>query len=210
MQKSRFLLGIIALAHVASASFAAPAAAADTSFEPPSSEAVADARQRAAQGLASSLQETVRAHGADAVVLQASLLMAALSAGALGPTQVSVIGPTPVAGPEFLRIIVDTGIIFDSDTTNAAGRSDVVWRDVATPALARLVSTDLKPAGVDLVIGYAMQSYQLNHTDKPDLDRHLQHGEARFSIPADALKQLVAGRLPIEELRSHADQPVDN
>lgn len=206
-RSSRSLLLAAFSLHAALAWGPAPAnaGAPETSGTPPSGAEAAAERDREIRELAASLQETARKHGADAVALQAALLMSSLGAGAAGPSEVSVVGVSPEAGSEYLRIEVRTGIVFDADTTTPEDRGMTVWREVALPALGRLQSSAFRPEGLDLLLAYGTQSFAANPTASVDFDKAVRAGNVRVAIPASVLRSLVAHEIAVEELLERSE-----
>ena len=167
----------------------------------PPTVAESDARRdESIQALAKSLKDTAKKYGADAVALQAALLMTSLKAGAAGPTEVSVVGVSPDAGADYLRIEVRTGIVFDADTTTPEGRGQSVWQRVALPALGRLRSVNFQPEGLDLLLVYGTQSFAQNVPRTVDLDKETAPVRVRVAIPGEALRALLDEEIAGEEL----------
>lgn len=168
------------------------------------------ATEQKVQSLAHELARIAAAHGSDSVALQAALLMETMRAGAVGPSEVTVAGVSPREGEEFLEIAVGTGIIFDSDTTDLAACNQKVWTSVAAPVLARMERFEIRPAGLELVFTYGLQSFsQLDHREADPTEPHDPH-TVRFVLPASVLDDLVDHRISIDAARAASRSSVDD
>ncbi len=143
-------------------------------------------------------------HGPDSVALQAKFLLRSTAAGALGPTEVKVAGPSKRLGADYLEIVVDTGLFFEEGTSTPADRADLVWRMLAGPALEDMTSFQLKPTGLEVVFLYKVQNLSDSVTGKLDpslpgraetlaiaLDHTLLESVARDEVAGDALRRAV-------------------
>jgi hypothetical protein len=178
-------------------------------LEPPMGPVGAEASERRAQSLASELRAVAEKHGPGAVVLQAGFLIEAMRAGAVGPTEVRVVGPSERHGAEFLEIDVGTGLIFDADSTDVAGRTDRVWAEIVAPVLSKMETFAIEPSGLALVFGYGTQRFSTHAERKADLSAPQEAHTARFVIPAAALEDLALDRVSIGEFRGVATTLVD-
>ncbi|HYB97686.1 MAG TPA: hypothetical protein VEC57_00990 [Candidatus Limnocylindrales bacterium] len=150
--------------------------------------------------LAAELRRIASAHGPDSVILQTKLMMRSIAAGAVGPTEVRVAGPSARLGPEYLEIDVDTGIIFAEPETTQNGRTDMIWRQVAGPVLEEMVSFNLEPHGLELVFLFGVQ--QTNEDPDPAKPSRFE----RFSIwlPADKLESAATENHTADAIRGAA------
>lgn len=141
------------------------------------------------------LKQTGEDHGPDSVALQAKLLTRSTSAGALGPVEVRVVGPSQRLGAEYLEIVVDSGLFFDEAAATRDGRADLIWETLAGPVLEEMTSFDLKPGGLELVFLYQVQDLSGSATGKLDPSSPA-HGEAL----AVALDQKLLAALARDEV----------
>jgi len=118
--------------------------------------------------LTSELRRLADQYGPDSVALQAKLLLRAGVAGALGPIEVKVAGPSARLGSEYLEVVVDTGLFFDQAQGTAQQRADQVWSGVAEPALEEMTSFDLRPAGLEVIFLYRVQDLSGSPTARID------------------------------------------
>ncbi|MBI5505603.1 MAG: hypothetical protein HY899_12450 [Deltaproteobacteria bacterium] len=150
------------------------------------------------------LRRIADAHGPDSVALQAKFLLRSAAAGAMGPTEVKVVGPSTRLGAEYLEVVVDTGLFFEEAASSAQDRADQVWSRLAAPALEEMTSFQLKPAGLDLVFLYRVQDLSGSATGALDpsvagrterlavsLDSALLDSVARDQVAGDALRRAV-------------------
>ncbi len=175
-----------------------------TTLEAPSGPASSEATERKAHALVQELRLVAEKHGSDAVALQASFLLETIRAGAVGPSEVRVVGQSARHGNEYLEIDVDTGLVFDADTTDVAACAERVWASVVAPVLGKMETFTIKPAGLDLVFVYGRQHFSTHVELKPDLSAPKEAHTARFVITAKALDDLALDRISIEQLRAGA------
>lgn len=154
--------------------------------------------------LARELQVVAERNGPGAVALQAALLIGTIRAGALGPSEVKVVGESPRQGAEFLEIDVLTGLVFDADTTDAAHSADRIWVELAAPVLDKLETLAIEPAGLELVFEYGAQRFSTHPENKADLSTPQEVHSVRFVIPAKTLDDLVSDRISIDQLHTAA------
>jgi len=196
----------LALAAVllAGAFAAASAEEPKTTLEVPTGPVAAEAAEKRAMALARELGVIAEKHGPSAVALQASFLIETIRAGAVGPSEVRVVGESPRQGAEFLEIDVGTGLIFDADTTDRDRCAEQLWTVVVAPVLDKMESFAMEPAGLDLVFGYGLQHFSTHLEPKADLSAPLEARAVHFVIPAKALDDLATDRISIEQLRAAA------
>jgi len=178
-------------------------------LEAPTGPVAAEAAERKAHSLANELRAVAEKHGPGAVALQAGFLIEAMRAGAVGPTEVRVVGASERHGGEYLEIDVGTGLIFDSDSTDIAECTDKVWAEVAAPVLAKMDTFAIEPSGLVLVFGYGTQRFSTHTERKADLAAPQEAHTARFVIPASALEDLALDRVSIGEFRGVATTLAD-
>jgi hypothetical protein len=157
--------------------------------------------QRAAvHAVATELRRIANAHGPDSVVLQSKFMIRSMTAGAAGPTEVRVAGPsTGDAGPGHLEIDVETGLIFDESTTTAESRRETVWKDVALPVLDEMASFKIEPEALELVFLFDVQKIVPGEPVVLAEDAH--HEAFRVLMARDVLEDLVADRVVGDAMR---------
>jgi len=198
--------------------FAAPAAWAQaepkvTMKAPDGAEieaATKAATEQRLQSLAKELARIADDHGSDSVALQASLLVETMRAGAVGPSEVRVAGVSPREGADFLEVAVGTGLIFDSDTADVAACNERVWTSIAAPVLAKMERFDIRPAGLELVFTYGLQSF--SGQDDRDADPTAPHEPhtVRFVLPASVLDDLAYRRITVDAALAAGRSAVDD
>ena len=179
-------------------------------MEAPDGAAIEAATEQKLQSLAQELARIANDHGSDSVALQASLLVETIKAGAVGPSEVRVAGPSPREGSEYLAIDVGTGLIFDSDTTDLAVCNQRVWTTVAAPVLAKMERFDIRPAGLELVLRYGLQSFARQEDREADPGESQEAHTIRFVLPASVLDDLASRRITIDAALAAGRSAVDD
>lgn len=159
-------------------------------------------QQEALDRVAGELKRIANKFGPDSVVLQAKLLIRSSTAGAVGPVEVRVAGPSTEAGPEHLEIDVETGMYFDETTTTADSRRETVWKDVAMPVLDEMVSFRIEPESLELVFLFDVQT--LAAGEPPSLTDEARHEAFRVRLSREMLDDLVADRVVGDAMRERA------
>ncbi len=146
--------------------------------------------------VANELKRLANTHGPDSVVLQSKLLIRSMSAGAVGPSEVRVAGPSKEAGDDHLEIDIETGLFFDEKTTTAESRRDAVWKQVATPVLDEMASFRIEPASLELVFFYDVQA--ATFTDEHavfDLASPAAHEAFRVRLSRPVLEAIITDEI---------------
>jgi hypothetical protein len=153
--------------------------------------------------VAQELKRLANTHGPDSVILQSKFLVRSMSAGAVGPTEVRVAGPSVVAGDGHLEIDVETGLYFDEGTTTEESRREAVWKDVALPVLDEMISFKIDPAGLDLVFFFDVQKKSGERGFDPT-EEH-RHEGFRVTLAAPLLDDLVSNEVAGDAVRTKVD-----
>lgn len=148
-------------------------------------------RSEQIQALAKSLADTADRYGNDAVALQAALLIETIASGAVGASEVTVVGPSQRAGASFLHMRVVSGHIFDSEASTPQTRLASLWERVALPALARLETLEMHPRGLHLQFAYGVQSFSDGPGGHPDPQAPYESRTMSVLVPPEALDDLV-------------------
>jgi hypothetical protein len=160
-------------------------------------------QQAAMESVAGELRRIANQYGPDSVVLQAKLLIRSTSAGAIGPIEVRVAGPsTGEAGPEHLEIDVETGLFFDEATTTAESRRETIWKDVAMPVLDEMASFKIDPQSLELVFLFDVQ--KIAEGDQPSPNEDARHEAFHVRLSREMLEDLVADRVVGDAMRDKA------
>ena len=179
-------------------------AGSETAGTVPTPDAAAEATRAKLEALAEELAETAQRYGPDAVALQALLLVETIRAGALGPSEVTVVGPSPVQGEDYLELRVLTGLLFDRDGSDQLSRAAEVLGLVAEPVLARMESFEFFPRGLELVFVYGIQDFDEDPHGKADPSLPFEERTLRMTIPSHMLAELSGGELGAAELLRRA------
>lgn len=221
MRGSAFTPSLVALALM----FASPAVADDAPIAAPGQEVPAHAaggwpndltddskkpgrtaeQQANLEAVSKELKRLANTNGPDSVVLQSKMLIRSMSAGAVGPTEVRVAGPSKEAGSDHLEIDVETGLYFDEKTTTAESRRDKVWKEVATPVLDEMVSFHIAPESLELVFLYDVQP-AANHGELVtfDVSAPASHESFRVRLARPVLEAIVANQIENEAMAEKA------
>ncbi len=160
-------------------------------------------QQAALDEVAGELKRLANQYGPDSVILQSKLLIRSMSAGAIGPTEVRVAGPsTGEAGPGHLEIDVETGLVFDEKTTTAESRLDTVWKDVALPVLDEMRSFNIAPGSLELVFLFDVQKVAAGEV--PTVSEESRHEAFRVRLAREVLEDLVADKVVGDATREKA------
>ena len=154
--------------------------------------------ERRIHSIAHELAATAKRHGPDSVAIQAGLLIHSLSAGAVGVTEVRVVGQSPQAGPSFLEVDVTTGIILDSQGSTPSSELAHLWRHIAVPSLKNMKSFQTDPRGLELVFLYGLQRYADSFENKPDPSEPALPRMMRVAIPEAVLSDLATGVIDVD------------
>jgi hypothetical protein len=156
------------------------------------------------EAVSKELKRLANTNGPDSVVLQSKMLIRSMSAGAVGPTEVRVAGPSTEAGPDHLEIDVETGLYFDEKTTTAESRRDTVWKEVATPVLDEMVSFHIAPESLELVFLYDVQPATHGEQLTFDVSAPASHESFRVRLARPVLEAIVANQVANEAMAEKA------
>jgi hypothetical protein len=160
--------------------------------------------ERRIRSIAHELGLTAKRHGPDSVAIQAGLLVNALKAGAVGVTEVTVVGESAEAGPSFLEFDVTTGIILNSEGSTPSTELAHMWRQIAVPSLQSMKSFKTDPAGLELVFLYGLQRSADSVENKPDPTEPMMERMMRVAIPETVLSDLITGTIGIDAVLSRS------
>jgi hypothetical protein len=169
-----------------------------------SEEARRHSTERRIHSVARELAATAKRYGADSVSLQVALLLHTLRAGAVGASEVSVVGVSPHAGPAFLEVDVTTGIIFDADASTPSTCIRHLWQQIAVPTLQGMHSFEVQPRGLELVFVYGVQRFADSVENKADPSLPAEARTVRVAIPESVLAELAVGAIPLDTVLGRA------
>ena len=172
----------------------APAVSADPEGRPSPIDTTPgqQAAREKAEGLARELASIADKHGPGAVALQAAFLVHCLKIGAVGPTEVRIIGPSPTEGDGFLRLEVDSGVILDE--SNVPHDDAGLWlrRELIVPVLKKVTEFKITPPGLDIVVQAATQDTSKFAEPRVDIDEPTKTRLVRVALPESVLLQISA------------------
>jgi hypothetical protein len=154
--------------------------------------------ERRIHSIAHELAATAKRHGGDSVALQAGLLIHSLNAGAVGVTEVAVVGESPQAGNSFLEVDVTTGIILDSEGSTPGSELAHMWQHIAVPTLKTMHSFQTDPRGLEIVFLYGLQRFADRIDNKADPTAPSLQRMMRIAIPEGVLSDLAAGEIDLD------------
>jgi len=160
----------------------------------------AESTKRRLHSIARELNATAKRHGPDSVTLQVGLLVHTLNAGAIGASEVTVVGESSRAGPSYLELDVLTGIIFDVEGSTSSSQLAHLWKQIAVPALEGMDSFKFEPSGVEIVFFYGLQRFAEILGHKADPEAPAEARAVRIAIPEDVLADLAAGAAEAEDV----------
>jgi hypothetical protein len=167
-------------------------------------EARRHSTERRIHSVARELAATAKRHGADSVSLQVALLLNTLRAGAVGASEVSVIGQSPHAGPAFLEVDVTTGLIFDADASTPTTRIRQIWQQIARPTLESMNSFEMTPRGLELVFVYGVQRFADSVENKADPSLPSEARTVRVAIPESVLAEIAVDAIALDTVLARA------
>ncbi len=158
------------------------------------------------------LQEVQRKYGADAVLLQGSLLGNAIRSGSLLEATIAVDGFQERAGKRLLSFSLGTGIVYDDGVSTAETRAAHIWTDVVVASLREFRRLNVTADGVGLQIGYTHRPYP---PDTADLRTELRDDPGTTetlscSVLLDDVAALGAGTISPQELADRASVLVND
>jgi hypothetical protein len=157
-------------------------------------------QQAQLDAVANELKRLATEFGPDSVVLQAKILLRCTSAGAVGPVEVHVAGPSSSAGPDFLQLAIGTGLFFDGRTTTPESRRDTVWKDIVLPVLEEMQSFKIDPSGLEFVLSVEVQDLEPGLVLDPASPA--QREAFRVELTREVLEDLVADRVGGDAVRA--------
>jgi len=152
------------------------------------------------------LQDVQRKYGADAVLLQGSLLGNAIRSGSVLEATIAVDGFEERAGKRLLSFTLGTGIVYDDRVSTAETRAAHIWTGVVVASLREFRRLNLTADGVGFRIGYTHRPYP---PETADLRTELRDrpGTAEIlscSLLLDDVAAFGAGALTPQELADRA------
>jgi hypothetical protein len=158
------------------------------------------------------LQEVQRKYGADAVLLQGSLMGNAIRNGSLLETTIAVDGFEEQAGKVLLNFTLGTGIVYDDRVSTAEDRAADIWTGVVVTTLRDFRRLNLSADAVGFRIGYTHRPYP---PETADLRTELRDDPGvvetlSCSVLLDDVAAFGAGALTPQELADRATVRVND
>jgi hypothetical protein len=146
------------------------------------------------------LEEVNQQYGPDAVVLLGSLLHAANHSGSLLTASVRLNGIEIRNNSSFLTFQVETGLIFNTTTSDQISRLSTLWRKILAEAFARLRNLQVPTDGILVSLRYYHRPYG-NTKDLSELtDAPGTVEEAKFYFGGELLRAFLNNKLAAQEL----------
>ncbi len=127
-----------------------------------------------------------------------------MRAGASTASEVGVDGIAAPPHQELLRIRVLTGLLFDPTTSTPASRLAEVWGSVVAPAIGKMEGFDIRPAGLELVLGYGLQVFDENANGRPDPAGDVELRSRVVRIPVALLTRLATDEIDPSQILARA------
>lgn len=186
-----------------------PAPASDPTPAPP--PALDDLPSAKPKDVARLLRRVRQRHGEDAVVVQTHLLLNAMQKGAVLATGVRVERVEETLGKRWLRIVLETGFVFDDSTRDRVRRAQILWATIMEPTLARL-EDGLQVEQADGML-VEMQSYHRPYRSADELRASIHAPGAaeatHFYVASVDLDEVVRGHRTLRALLADAHTTID-
>lgn len=194
---------------IASLAWPAVPLAADPSPAPPAS--LDDLPSAKPQDVARLLRRVRQRHGEDVVVVQTHLLLNAMQRGSVLATGVRVERVEELRGKRWLRIVLETGFVFDDSTRDRAQRAQILWATIMEPTLARL-GDGLQVEKADGML-VEMQSFHRPYRSADDLRAHIHEPgvpeATRFYVASSDVDEVVRGKRTLRALLGDVHTTID-
>jgi hypothetical protein len=156
------------------------------------------------------LEDVHEQYGPDTVSLLGLLLHTTNHSGSVLTASVRVNGPEKRANSTFLSFQVETGLIFNTTTTDQATRLSTLWKKILAESFARLKTLHVPADGVTVSLHYYHRPYG-DLEDESDLtDEPGTAEEAKFYFKGEQLQAFLGNTLPAQDLISHSLILVNN
>ena len=157
------------------------------------------------------LRKVRQHHGDDAVVVQTHLLLNAMQKGSVLATGVRVEHVEEALGRRWLRVILETGFVFDDSTRDRMERAQIRWAAIMEPTLARLEDgLQVNKADGLLVL---MQSHHRPYRSADELRAHIDEPgtseETRFYVSSANVDDVVRGKRTLRALLADIHTEID-
>ncbi|MCC7538463.1 MAG: hypothetical protein IT379_19720 [Deltaproteobacteria bacterium] len=203
----RCVLFVAALA----ASLCAPISAPAAGPTPVPPELLDDLPSAKPQDVARLLRKVRQRHGEDAVVVQTHLLLNAMRKGSVLATGVRVERVEEMLGKRWLRIVLETGFVFDDSTRDRIQRAQILWATIMEPTLARL-QDGLQVEKADGLL-VEMQSFHRPYRSTDELRASIHEPGAteatRFYVSGADLDEVVRGNRTLRALLADVRTTID-
>lgn len=157
------------------------------------------------------LRKVRQRHGEDAVIVQTHLLLNAMQKGAVLATGVRVERVEEAHGKRWLRIVLETGFVFDDSTRDRTRRAQILWSTIMEPTLARL-NGGLRIENADGVL-VEMQSFHRPYRSAAELRAHIHEPgaseAARFYVASRDVDDVVRDGRAWHTLLAAAHMTID-
>ncbi len=194
---------------VATLALVMPAVGAEPAPAPPGSfDDLPNAKE---QDVVRLLRKVRRRHGEDAVVVQTHLLLNAMQKGSVLTTGVRVERVEKALGRRWLRVVLETGFVFDDSTHDRMERAQILWAAIMEPTLARLKDgLQVNEAdGVLVQMQYHHRPYRSAGELRAHIDEPGTYEEARFYVASADLDQVVRGTRTLHALLADVHTEID-
>jgi hypothetical protein len=155
------------------------------------------------------LRELNQQYGPDTVSLMSWLNDASIHSGSVLTSSIRVNGKETRENTTFLVFQVETGIIFNTQTINQAGRLVALWEKILAKAFSHFDTLRVPADGVTVVL----LSHCLSFPETDDLSEHVDEPgpleEVKFYFPGEPLRAYLGKQLSAQGLLARIQVLID-
>src|SRR5262245_17048076 len=134
------------------------------------------------------LQKLKKQYGPDTVALVSWLIDAATHSESVLTITAKINGEETRDNSKFLIFQIDTGIIFNEQTTDQNGRLLILWEEILTKAFAHLDTIQVPADGVMIALLYHYKAFPTTDDITKHIDEPGPVAEAKFYFRGDPLR----------------------
>jgi hypothetical protein len=155
------------------------------------------------------LRKVHQKYGEDAVVIESQLLINAVRSGSVRATAVSVDGVKRDHKRRYLGFVVDTGLVFDSQTRDEQARIGMLWATIMAPTLERLTGLRVSADGIKVVLRHHHRPRRSQDDLSASVDQVGTPEETAFYVLAADVEALVTREVSVSNLITRVRVTVD-
>lgn len=155
------------------------------------------------------LRKVHHKYGEDAVVIESQLLINAMRSGSVRASAVSVDGVKQDHDKRYLGFVIETGLVFDTQTRDVMARIRMLWATIMTPTLERLTALRVPADGIKVAMSYHHRPYRSQNDLRASIDHPGTPEEIAFYVLARDVDALVTRNVTAPNLIARARVTVD-